>query len=435
MAEQRARGKAQAKKVAKSEHFDDFQQVLEAHGPTEFVGREEFETKANVLAVIGNTIVLDRSPFYAESGGQVGDTGTIRTDTGEALVVDTIYALPGLHGHAVEMVSGDITEGQEATVAIDVDRRDAIRRNHTGTHILHWALREVLGPHVKQQGSLVAPDRLRFDFAHYEAVTPEQIAAIEDLANREILANFPVRHFETSKGHAEELGAIAFFGDKYGDVVRVLEAGPHSTELCGGTHVRALGDIGPLKIVSEGSIGSNIRRVEAVTGLGPIDRLRHEEDLLAQAAEALGVSVDEIVEGAAKRTAEVKRLQKELDTLQREAARHQAGSLVDEAVDGVVIARLDGLPRNDYREMALALRDKSGIRAVVLAGEPDGGGAAVVAAVAPGSGFDAGAVLDGVNPLIQGGGRANPDLTTLGGKNSAGLDEALDLVRGRLLAP
>jgi alanyl-tRNA synthetase len=433
MAEQRERGKAQAKKAGKAEHFEGFQEVLEAHGPTEFVGREDFETKATVLAVIGDSIVLDRSPFYAESGGQIGDTGTIRTDTGEARVVDTVYALPGLHRHVIELVDGEITEGQEATVAIDVERRDAIRRNHAGTHILHWALREVLGPHVKQQGSYVGPDRLRFDFHHYEAVRPDQIAAIEDLANREILANSPVRHFETTKAHAEDMGAIAFFGDKYGDVVRVLEAGPHSTELCGGTHVRALGDIGPVKIVKEESIGSNVRRIEAVTGFGPIERLRHDEQVLQRAADALGVSVDELVEGAEKRTAEVKRLQKELDALQRQAARSQAADLAAEAVDGVVVSRLDGLARNDYREMALALRDKAGIRAVVLGGEPDGGGAALVAAVAADSGLDAGALLEGANALIQGGGRANPDVTALGGKNAAGLDEALGLVRDRLV--
>jgi alanyl-tRNA synthetase len=432
MAAQRARAKAHSKKGAKVEHFDDLQSVLEAHGATEFVGREELETKARVLAVIGDSIVLDRSPFYAESGGQVGDTGTIRTDTGEARVLDTTYGLPGLHRHVVEVVDGEITEGQEATAAVDVERRDAIRRNHTATHVLHWALGEVLGPHVKQQGSLVAPDRLRFDFAHYQATTPDEIVAIEDLANREILANHPVRHFETSKSHAEELGAIAFFGDKYGEIVRVLEAGPHSTELCGGTHVRALGDIGPVKIVSESSIGSNIRRLEAVTGFGPIERLRHDEAVLARAADALGVTVDEVVDGAEKRAAEIKRLQKELDALRGQLARAQAGDLADQAIDGVVVARVDGLTRGDYRDLAVALRDRPGIRAAVLGGEPDGGGAALVAAVAPDSGLDAGALLAGANGLIQGGGRANADVTALGGKNADGLDAALDQVRGAL---
>ncbi|HRE03459.1 MAG TPA: alanine--tRNA ligase-related protein, partial [Ilumatobacteraceae bacterium] len=210
-------------------------------------------------------IFLDRTPFYAEAGGQVGDTGTISTDTGTAQVLDTTYAVPGLRKHTARLVQGEITPGQTAQAEIDVARRDAIRRNHTGTHILHHALRSVLGPHVKQAGSLVGPDRLRFDFSHYSAVTDDEIAQIENLANSAVLANSPARVFETTKDEAEALGAIAFFGDKYGDIVRVLEVG-NSIELCGGTHVRAAGDIGTIKIVGESSIGSNLRRIEAVTG-------------------------------------------------------------------------------------------------------------------------------------------------------------------------
>ena len=175
-----------------------------------------------MLAVLGDAVVLDRTPFYAEAGGQVGDTGTIETATGRLAVVDTTFALPGLVRHQVVALEGEVLAGQEATARVDVARRDAIRRNHTGTHLLHWALRNVLGPHVRQQGSLVAPDRLRFDFSHYEAVTPEQLAEIEDLVTAEVLSNAEVHNFETSKEEAERLGAIAFFGDKYGDRVRVL---------------------------------------------------------------------------------------------------------------------------------------------------------------------------------------------------------------------
>ena len=178
-----------------------------------------------MLYVDGESIVVDRTPFYAESGGQVGDTGTIVTATGTATITDTTYALPGLHRHQIGSLDGSIEVGQQATATIDAERRAAIRRNHTGTHILHWALREVLGDHVRQQGSWVGPDRLRFDFGHYEAVTADQIARIEDLANAETLANHPVRHYETSKAQAEAMGAIAFFDEKYGEVVRVLEAG------------------------------------------------------------------------------------------------------------------------------------------------------------------------------------------------------------------
>src|SRR4029453_6116211 len=203
---------------------------------------------------------------------------------------------------------------------IDGARRDATRRNHTGTHILHWALREVLGHHVRQQGSLVAPDRLRFDFSHFEPVNREQLREIEDLANHEILANAGVHHFETTMNEARDLGAIMFFGDKYGDIVRVLEAGEHSIELCGGTHVRRLGDIGPLKVVSEASIGANLRRIEAVTGLGPIERLRDEEALVDRAAEALGTTPGDLTSAAEKLRAENKGLRDELKQLKQQLA-------------------------------------------------------------------------------------------------------------------
>ena len=246
---------------------------------------------------------------------------SIRTDTGTAVVDDTTYGLPGLHRHHARIVEGAIEPGQEATAAIDVDRRDAIRRNHTGTHVLHWALRKVLGENVKQQGSLVDPDRLRFDFGPSDALTAAQIQEIEDLANAEILANDPVRHYETTKAEAANLGAIAFFGDKYGDIVRVLEAGRHSIELCGGTHVRALGDIGPVKIVSESSIGANLRRIEAVTGTGPIERLREEERRLAELAEVLNVPVGEVVDGARKRLEEIKALRDEIKVPQAPGGR------------------------------------------------------------------------------------------------------------------
>ena len=420
---------SKASHAAHYENLNDFQSVLDEFGPTEFVGREEFETKATVLAVIGDSIFLDRSPFYAESGGQVGDTGTISTDTGRAEVLDTTFALPGLHRHVVRIVEGEITPGQEATAAIDVARRDAIRRNHTGTHVLHWALRRVLGDHVKQQGSLVAPDRLRFDFGPAEALTTEQIREIEDLANAEILANDPVRHYETSKAHAAELGAIAFFGEKYGDIVRVLEAGRHSLELCGGTHVRALGDIGPIKIVKEESIGSNLRRVEAVTGTGPIERLRHDEDVLAEVADVLNVTTGEVVDGARKRVDEIKALRDEIKQLRQQAAVGRSGALAEQAVDGIVVARVDDVDRDALRDLAVAVRDQSGIRAVVLGGAPSGGGAALVSAVRKDSGLHAARLIADAAKTIKGGGGKDANLAIAGGKDAGGLDAALDQVR------
>src|SRR5205823_2373650 len=209
-------------------------------------------------------------------------------------------------------------------------------------------------------------DRLRFDFGPSEALSAEQIREIEDIANEEILANDPVRHYETSKEHAGELGAIAFFGEKYGDIVRVLEAGRHSLELCGGTHVRALGDIGPIKIVKEESIGANLRRVEAVTGTGPIERLRHEEDVLAELAGILNVPTGEVVEGTRKRLDEIKALRDEIKALRQQAAVGRSASLAGGAVDGIVVARVDDVDRDGLRELAMAVRDQQGVRAVVL---------------------------------------------------------------------
>jgi alanyl-tRNA synthetase len=415
--------------AAHYENLTDFQSVLDQFGPTDFVGREEFETKATVLAVVDDSVFLDRSPFYAESGGQVGDTGTISTDTGRAEVLDTTYALPGLHRHVARVVEGEILPGQEATAAIDVARRDAIRRNHTGTHILHWALRQVLGDHVNQQGSLVAPDRLRFDFGPAEALTPEQIREIEDLANEEILANDPVRHYETTKANAADLGAIAFFGEKYGDVVRVLEAGRHSLELCGGTHVRGLGDIGPLKIVKEESIGSNLRRIEAVTGTGPIERLRHEEEILAEVADILNVPTGEVVDGARKRLEEIKSLRDEVKGLRQQAAVGRASSLADAAIDGVVVARVDDIDRDALRDLAVAVRDQPGVRAVVLGGAPSGGGAALVSAIRKDSSLNAAELIADAAKTIKGGGGKDPLLAMAGGKDAAGLDAALDQAR------
>jgi alanyl-tRNA synthetase len=428
-----------ARAARKSGKLDDtttarYREILDAAGTTEFTGRQEYESKATVLAVIEGhddtiEVFLDRTPFYAESGGQLGDTGTITTATGAAEVLDTTAALPGLTRHVARLTQGVITAGQEATAAIDGERRDAIRRNHTATHLLHYALRQVLGSHVKQQGSLVGPDYLRFDFSHHEAMTPEQIAEVEDIANLDVLHNDPVRHFETTKEEALAMGAIAFFGDKYGDVVRVLEAGPHSTELCGGTHVGATGDIGPVKVTSESSVGANLRRIFATTGTGTLARIRQEEQQLASVASVLGVPAEDVVDGVEKLRAEVKALRDELKVLRRAAAGAGAADLAAQAVDGVVVARSDGGAREDLRDLAVAVRDQPGVRAVVLIGEPEGGGVALVAAVAKDSGFDAPALLKDAAKLVGGGGGGKGDIATAGGRDASKIDEALALAR------
>ena len=413
-----------------------YREILDQFGLTEFVREASSVDDARVLAVVELEgpqveVFLDRTPFYAESGGQVGDIGTIRTDDGVVAVDDCTFALPGLHRHLGRVVEGSLSSQSSANAAIDDERRSAIRRNHTATHILHWALREVLGDHVKQAGSLVAPDRLRFDFNHFEAVTATQQAEIEDLVNSELLTNGECNHYETTMENAQELGAIAFFGDKYGDTVRVLEAGAHSLELCGGTHVNALGDIGHLRIISENSVGSNIRRIEAVTGLVTVERLQDSEQLIAEMGELLNSSPEEILEALQRRLGEIKDLRGQVKALQQATAGARASEIADNAQDGIVIERLDGLERDELRDLAAAIRDRPHIEAVVLAGAPDSGGVALVSAVIPEGKFEAALLIEDAAKAIQGGfGRkGNPPLIVAGGKNIEGIEEALDSAR------
>ncbi|MGI9622907.1 MAG: alanine--tRNA ligase, partial [Acidimicrobiales bacterium] len=379
MGDQRSRARADFdSKGAGQADLKSFQEVLATNGPTEFVGRESSESQAVVLLVTEDSIVLDKTPFYAESGGQVGDTGTIMTATGTAAIVDTTYGAAGVHRHVVGDIEGIIEAGQSAYAAIDRGRRAAIMRNHTATHLLHAALREVLGDHVKQQGSWVGPDRLRFDFSHYEPLTADQIEGIEDMVNGDVLSNVGTDHFETHIDEARKLGAIAFFGDKYGDVVRVLRAGPNSIELCGGTHVDALGDIGLVKIVSEGSIGSNLRRVEAVSGDATMGLLRASEKQVEAAADLVGVPVEGLIDGILKRKADLDELELEVQRLRSAAAAGRSGELARDAVGGVVVARVDGVSRDDLKELAQAVKHHDEVDVVVLGSALSGGGAALV---------------------------------------------------------
>ena len=439
MSAQRERAKAAQKGAGDGVDLDAYRDVVEQFGVTEFVGYADDSADSRVLAVVpvetadadGEThgglvdVFLDRTPFYAESGGQIGDTGTIVTDTGTAEVLDTTFALPNLRRHRARITSGIVTTGQRATATIDHERRGAIRRNHTATHLLHHALRHVLGEHVKQAGSMVGPDRLRFDFSHYEAVTDEQILEIERLANAETLQNTPTRIFETTKDEAEALGAIAFFGDKYGDIVRVLEAGP-SIELCGGTHVRATGDIGTIKVVSESSIGSNLRRIEAVTGAASVALLQRDEQLIADAARLVGSSGDDLLAGVQRKLDETKALQDEIKALRAQLAMGRAGELAAIAHEGVLVTQVDGLNPGDLRELAIAVRQHPGMRLVVLIGETTSGGVGLVAAVEAGSGWTASELLKDAAKAVGGGGGGKGDIATAGGKDVTGIPAALE---------
>jgi len=288
-----------------------------------------------------------------------------------------------------------------------------------------------LGEHVKQAGSLVSPDRLRFDFSHYAPVSADEIERIERLANGEALNNVATQAYETSKDQATADGAIAFFGDKYGDTVRVLRAGA-SFELCGGTHVRATGDIGTIKIVSESSIGSNLRRIEAVTGTNTLEYLMESSRTLTGVAGLVGSPVDGLAGAVQRKLDEIKSLQDEIKSLKSAQARARSGEIAARNVAGVVVERVDGMSPGDLRELTLAIREDARVSLVVLGGVTDTNGVALVAATTPKVDVAAGELIKDAAKLVGGGGGGKGDVATAGGKKPEMLDEALELVRKRV---
>ncbi len=444
MDQQRAQARAAARSGRTVAGEQAYRSVLDTEGQTVFVGQrpDGYSAPARVVAVLADLdpdhagqaeIFLDRTPFYAEGGGQVGDTGTIVTETGTALVYDTVAALPGLTSHRAR-VSGELFAGQDALATIDGVRRDAVRRNHTGTHLLHAALRTVLGDHVRQQGSLVAPDRLRFDFSHHGGVAAAELSEVAAMANADVLTDADVIVEETTKAQADAMGALAFFGDKYGERVRVVRAGPHSIELCGGTHVGALGMIGPITVVSESSIGSNTRRIEAVTGTSAFDRIVSREGLLSEAAALLRTEPEHVPEAIDRLLERQRAAEKSLEQARGRELHAEAQSLVAGAVDGVVVARRDGTEPDRLRDLAQAVRSEGGLRAVVLGGSPDGVKASVAAAAdrSAAGPVHAGDLVKQIAPLLGGGGGGSPEVAVAGGRDPAGIDGALDEAR-RLL--
>ena len=434
MAEQQERARAAARQPRAADEAA-YRAILDRHGPTVFVGRRptDFEIGCRVLATLVGPddvveVFLDRSPFYAEGGGQVGDTGWIETPTGRAEVFDTVAVLPGLHAHRARLV-GEVLADQEAQAGIDGARRRAIRRNHTGTHLLHAALRQVLGDHVRQQGSLVDADRLRFDFAHSGPLTPLEIEAVLRQVNEQILADAPVETTETSRREAEEMGAVAFFGDKYGESVRVVRSGQTSLEFCGGTHVDALGEIGQLQILSEASIGSNTRRIEAVTGMVAAERSLALERLVVHAAEMLKAEPDTLLSALERSFERTKLIERERDQLRHAGREAQAAGLVGQIDQNAIIASLPETAADDLRQMAQQLREHHGLRAVVLGSVL---GDKVAVAVATDDSLDAKALVGEIGPCVGVGGGGSPTLAVAGGKQPDGLAAGLDLARTRL---
>ncbi|HEV2426726.1 MAG TPA: alanine--tRNA ligase, partial [Acidimicrobiales bacterium] len=372
---QRERARSATKLVAAADdaHYRD---LAESHGTTEFVGRDvsRYSVETTVLAILEgdgvSELFLDATPFYAESGGQVGDTGTITTETGRFDVTDTQSVAGGLTAHRGR-VTGEVLPGQVALAVIDPARREATRRNHTATHLLHSGLRVVLGDHVRQQGSWVGPDRLRFDFSHGAQVRDEEAAEILLMVNGDVIENDAVETIQTTKVEAERMGAVAFFGDKYGDRVRVVRAGARSLEFCGGTHVDRLGDIGQIQLVSESSIGANTRRIEAVSALGAYRRSAEMELALAEVASILKTSREDVVSSLERLLERQRELERDLADLRQAQLARLADSLDAEHRGDVLAARVDGYGGEQLRTLAQELQ-RRGRRVAVVAGASDG---------------------------------------------------------------
>ena len=448
MAGQRARAKAAWKGGEEAVRSESYKRVLDAIGPTDFLGYGRDAAPARVLAmlregepvdraVVGQVVevFLDRTPFYAEAGGQVGDVGIIESRSGRVEVGDTQATVVGLHGHRGRVTRGFIQNGQEVDARIDGPRRDRIRKSHTGTHLLHWALREVIGDHANQAGSLVEDGRLRFDFNHYAAVSAEELSEVEGLVNRSVVDNHSVGTLETTKDEAEAMGALAFFGDKYGDRVRVVSVGEFSVEFCGGTHVDTSAEIGPLLVTAESSIGSNLRRVEALTGMAAYDHARHIRAGLANVGRFLGVPMNEVPDRVRRLADRADELASELGRIEQRArsdlAAHLAGTSQRTGDVSWLVARLDDHPPTALREVGVQVRDRLGSGVIVLGSNVNGKGAllGVVSRDLVGRGFSAAdLVLVGAR-ILGGGGSRDPELSQAGGPRGAKVGEALDAIR------
>lgn len=392
------------------------------------------------------SIVLDHTPFYSESGGQVGDTGVLisnSTDENSAegtgfkvSVADTYSPVAGLIIHKAKIDNGAVKVGDSVTAMVNVEKRDATRRNHTATHLLHAALKEVLGTHVKQAGSVVAPNYLRFDFTHYQPLNEAEIAEVEELVNRFILQNHSVTTNMMSLDEAMRSGAMALFGEKYGSEVRVLSVGDgkFSMELCGGTHVKATGDIGSFKIIADEAIASGVRRIRAITGYDSFERFREDEILIDRSLAALKTQRDNLPNAIEKLQEEVKRARKELDELKLKIATGAAGNGSgdgDEARDVAGIKVLgkivDGLDANGVRQLSdtLLARLKSG---VVILGRKEEGKASLIVRVSADvtDKVKAGNVIKEIVPILGGKGGGRPDMAEGGGPDADKLNDAIE---------
>ncbi|MGB7722377.1 MAG: alanine--tRNA ligase-related protein, partial [Bryobacteraceae bacterium] len=443
MEQQRERARASWKGAEKGAVVPAYQQLLE-RGRTKFLGYETTEADGSVIGLIVDQnlvervaagaraeLVLDRTPFYAESGGQVGDQGEIHAASNKVADVESVfYGVPGLIVHRI-VARAPIAVGD--SIVARVTSRDATRRNHTATHLLHAALRQVLGTHVKQAGSVVEPGRLRFDFTHYAAMDRTEIEEVERLANRQILKNTPVETRVMALDEAIATGAMALFGEKYGEEVRVVSVPGFSRELCGGTHVSRTGDIGVCKIVYEGSISAGVRRLEAITGEAALRQYQESTDALRGIAGLVKASEPELIEHVEKMLATERALEKQVEQLKNKLAQAAAAGLEAQArtIAGVKVlaARLEGMDRQQMRSLADSLRNKWKSAVVALASADDSG-VAIVTAVTKDltAKVHAGKLAGALAQAVGGKGGGRPDMAEGGGKDAAALDGALEAV-------
>ena len=446
MEEQKNKARMAIKNKEISAWGQDLAAGIEEDLSTEFVGYESYSSESKILYIILDgeqvdsaqkgeevTIILDRTPFYAESGGQVADTGVIAGKDGKVRVNDCNKTGEGLYLHSGIVEEGIIEKGTPVTATIDVERRLAIARNHTVTHLLHKALRNVLGDHVTQAGSLVEPDRLRFDFRHFSAMTKEEIKQVEEEVNARILDDLEVLVREMPVDEANRIGAIALFGEKYGDIVRVVQAGEYSTELCGGTHLKSTAQAGLFKIVSEGGVAAGVRRIEALTGKGALVYYDEVEEKLENIASVLKTTPQESLRRVETISAELKAALKEIEQLKAKLASSSFDEVLDNAedVDGVriVTGRFDQLDMEALRNTCESLRSKAGTGVVVLASALGGKVSFVAMATkdAVARGIHCGNIVKEAAKAAGGGGGGRPDMAQAGGKDVSKIDEALRL--------
>ncbi len=449
MEKQRERARASWKGAETAKVAEVYQKLLDDH-PTEFVGygtTEANDAKIVALLVDGEAaerveagaeceVVLDRTPFYAESGGQVGDTGAFLAGADEvARISDTQAPVKGLSVHRARALA-ELKVGDAIAARVSADLRDSTRRNHTATHLLHAALRQVLGTHVKQAGSVVDPGRLRFDVTHYAAIEPSEMEEVERIVNREILVNTPVETNVMDLNNAVQAGAMALFGEKYGDEVRVVEVGEFSKELCGGTHVSRTGDIGVFKITSEGSVSAGVRRIEAVTGEGAYEQYRDALEKVRRIGGLLKASDPNVVDAVERALAERREADKEIERLKAKLAQSGASDLTSQAkeVNGVkvIAAKVDGLDRGQLRSLVDSLRNKLGSGVIVLGTAADGNVALVctVTKDLAGKKLHAGKIVGAVAEKVGGRGGGRPDMAEAGGKDAGALAGAIESVYG-----